>query len=89
MLKAIHGPIGDFSSQVGDGLCHGTWERIIRSGYAIDKMSIPFKSSFSKRIGDGSDTFFWKYIWVNEGGCLKDRFPRLYALDSNKDCKIN
>ncbi|GJU23264.1 putative RNA-directed DNA polymerase, eukaryota, reverse transcriptase zinc-binding domain protein [Tanacetum coccineum] len=89
VVKAIHGPKCDFSTQVGEGLCRGTWESIIRSGSAIDNMSIPFKKSFSKRIGDGNDTLFWKYVWVNEGVCLKDRFPHLFALESNKDCKIS
>ncbi|GKA22407.1 hypothetical protein Tco_0708369 [Tanacetum coccineum] len=89
VVKAIHGPKCNFSTQVGEGLCRETWESIIRSGSVIDKMSIPFKKSFSKRTGDGNDTLFWKDVWVNEGVCLKDRFPRLFTLESNKDCKLS
>lgn len=41
-----------------------------------------------KKISDGVLTQFWKDIWVGDTK-LMDRFPRLYALEVNKDCVIN
>lgn len=40
-----------------------------------------------KKISDGVLTQFWKDIWVGDTK-LMDRFPRLYALEVNKDCVI-
>ncbi|GKD31483.1 hypothetical protein Tco_1242261 [Tanacetum coccineum] len=34
------------------------------------------------------NTFFWKDVWCKEGIRLKDLFPRLFALENNKDCLI-
>ncbi|KAL4575164.1 hypothetical protein LXL04_022006 [Taraxacum kok-saghyz] len=37
------------------------------------------------KIGDGSSTSFWSDRW-SEKGVLKDTFPRLYALETDKGC---
>ncbi|GKC41027.1 hypothetical protein Tco_1053411, partial [Tanacetum coccineum] len=38
---------------------------------------------------NGSNTSFWKDHWCGDGSRLMDLLPRLYALESSKDCKIN
>ncbi|GKB12598.1 RNA-directed DNA polymerase, eukaryota, partial [Tanacetum coccineum] len=43
---------------------------------------------FLKKTANGSNTFFWKDAWCKEGIRLKDLFPRLFALENNKDCLI-
>ncbi|GAU45418.1 hypothetical protein TSUD_243290 [Trifolium subterraneum] len=42
-----------------------------------------FGEHVSKRVGDGSDTFFWNDPWV-EGVPLCERFGRLFDLAGNK-----
>nr|GEX07753.1 RNA-directed DNA polymerase, eukaryota, reverse transcriptase zinc-binding domain protein [Tanacetum cinerariifolium] len=37
----------------------------------------------------GNNTLFWKDPWCGSGQRLIDIFPRLYALDSDKDCKVS
>ncbi|GJV28669.1 RNA-directed DNA polymerase, eukaryota, reverse transcriptase zinc-binding domain protein, partial [Tanacetum coccineum] len=54
----------------------------------IDGLDVPFSSSFSKKVSNDFDTMFWKDVWCIEGTMLMDHFPRLYALESNKDCKL-
>ncbi|GJR66519.1 RNA-directed DNA polymerase, eukaryota [Tanacetum coccineum] len=57
-------------------------------GFKDDKKDVPFSSSFSKKVSNDFDTMFWKDVWCIEGTMLMDHFPRLYALESNKDCKL-
>ncbi|GAU49699.1 hypothetical protein TSUD_181970 [Trifolium subterraneum] len=46
-----------------------------------------FAEHVSRRVGDGSDTFFWTYLWV-DGTPLCERFGRLYALAETKRCTV-
>ncbi|GJX12590.1 hypothetical protein Tco_0204348 [Tanacetum coccineum] len=46
-----------------------------------------FKRSFVISNG-GSDVSFWDDSWCQIGFRLKDIFHRLYALESNKSCKV-
>ncbi|GKA50747.1 RNA-directed DNA polymerase, eukaryota [Tanacetum coccineum] len=48
----------------------------------------PFRV-FDKWIGNADfNPLFWKDPWCEVGLCLMDIFPRLYALDSCKDCLV-
>ncbi|GAU16150.1 hypothetical protein TSUD_297800 [Trifolium subterraneum] len=46
-----------------------------------------FGEHVSRRVGDGSDTFFWTDPWVDEIP-LCERFARLYDLAENKLCTM-
>ncbi|GKC06744.1 hypothetical protein Tco_0998354 [Tanacetum coccineum] len=35
------------------------------------------------------DNFPFCYLGLPVGQCLKDRFPRLYALETHKECRVN
>lgn len=49
-----------------------------------------FREGVSRKIGDdGKETGFWLDNWAVGGKKLKECFPRLYSLDSVKDCTIN
>ena len=45
----------------------------------------PLLESFQKKISNGSSALFWKDAWVGSGLPLKNRFPRLYGKELNKD----
>nr|GEX58751.1 hypothetical protein [Tanacetum cinerariifolium] len=46
-----------------------------------------FSSHCKIRVGNGSNTSFWKDLWIGDSRlCLA--FPRLYALENNKDCTV-
>ncbi|GKG17595.1 hypothetical protein Tco_0362552, partial [Tanacetum coccineum] len=47
------------------------------------------KGSFIRKISNGHNTSFWTYQWCEDGRKLADAFPRLYALESFKDCRIS
>jgi hypothetical protein len=42
-----------------------------------------FGESVSKKVGNGSDTFFWSDLWLR-GVPLCERFERLFDLIENK-----
>ncbi|KAK2356228.1 hypothetical protein QL285_093578 [Trifolium repens] len=46
-----------------------------------------FEEHVSRRVGDGSDTFFWTDPWV-DGIPLCERFGRLFALAETKRCTM-
>lgn len=39
-------------------------------------------------MGSGEKTLFWEDCWLVDGVKLRDLFPRLFRLDSNKNCLI-
>lgn len=53
----------------------------------IDNHGVGFRSSFLKKVGDGTSTLFWEYRWVGNDR-LCDTFNRLYNLESNKRASI-
>ncbi|GKD43579.1 hypothetical protein Tco_1268224 [Tanacetum coccineum] len=68
---------------------HTLWSDVISSIDYIDVPDVPFSSLFSKKVSNGFDTMLWKDVWCSEGIRFIDHFPRLYAFESNKDCKIS
>lgn len=51
-------------------------------------MGVSFSHSFHRKLRDDSSIYFWTDQWL-DGGKLCDLFPRLFALEQIKDCKIN
>jgi hypothetical protein len=46
-----------------------------------------FEEHVSRRVGDGSDTYFWTDPWVG-GRPLSERFGRLFDLADTKRCTV-
>ncbi|GJX77866.1 hypothetical protein Tco_0324677 [Tanacetum coccineum] len=47
------------------------------------------EKDYALRYRDGGETSFWNDIWTYSGQTLSSCFPRLYALESNKHCRVN
>ncbi|XP_071689042.1 uncharacterized protein [Rutidosis leptorrhynchoides] len=60
----------------------------ITDGAYIDSFGVSFSNSFVKELGDWKKTLFWDENWTGSGS-LKDRFNRLYRLESNKQALIS
>lgn len=86
VIKSIHGVYGSFRN-TSNSLCSGIWNQISNLDNLLLKDGIDLHSFFKKKIGNGMSTSFWKDNWLG-GIKLKDEFPRLYALESFKDCKV-
>ncbi|XP_071708833.1 uncharacterized protein [Rutidosis leptorrhynchoides] len=89
IIQSIHGIDGGLRAE--DGRAHipsvGIWHNIILAGNHIENLQISFKSSFTKSIGDGSSTSFWKDSWCGSD-CFKNIFPRIFRLESNPDATV-
>ncbi|GJY05953.1 hypothetical protein Tco_0371893 [Tanacetum coccineum] len=65
------------------------WKSILSCGAAIDDLNIHFQSSFIRTVANGNNILFRKDIWLCSGIRLKDKFSRLYALETIKDASLS
>ncbi|XP_071703931.1 uncharacterized protein [Rutidosis leptorrhynchoides] len=90
VIRSLYGPDGGLFSQTDatNRGCTGVWRDIICAGHLIEGHNISFKSSFVKKVGNGSNTLFWE-----EGWCGPEKFsvlfPRLYRLEASKSTKVS
>lgn len=86
VIKAIHGVHGLLNSDIRPNQ-HSVWIDIIRASYALRQKSIDLLSYCKKSIGNGVNILFWLDVWVGDM-LIKDRFPRLFGLESNKEVSV-
>nr|GEW34336.1 RNA-directed DNA polymerase, eukaryota [Tanacetum cinerariifolium] len=63
------------------------WVSILRKVHSLNSRGIDLVSHCNKRVGDGLNTSFWHDNWI-DGLPLKQKFPHVYALESNKLCTV-
>ncbi|GJX49233.1 putative ribonuclease H-like domain-containing protein [Tanacetum coccineum] len=63
------------------------WTDIIKIGVEIDGVRVDFTHSCLGVLGGGRDIRCWDDGWV-ENKILRDRFPRLYHMDSRKEGSV-
>ncbi|GJX41892.1 hypothetical protein Tco_0256882 [Tanacetum coccineum] len=66
----------------------GVWPNILRSIEEIKKIGVPLDSLMTPKIVSGEQTSFWNDDWLTAGVSLRESFPRLYALEIEKDCRL-
>nr|GEY37659.1 RNA-directed DNA polymerase, eukaryota [Tanacetum cinerariifolium] len=86
VIQAIHGVDGKIGSnnKGGYGSC---WTNIVQEFYSLVDKGVNVFQYLRLHVGNGEDTKFWEDRWF-EGGVLKDRFHRLYALETSKDIVV-
>ncbi|GJS03718.1 RNA-directed DNA polymerase, eukaryota [Tanacetum coccineum] len=60
------------------------WTRVIKAIHGEDGKN---GSGFKKKLGNGADTYFWEDLWHGDM-VLKQRYPRLYALEVKKTVDV-
>ncbi|GJZ53830.1 RNA-directed DNA polymerase, eukaryota, reverse transcriptase zinc-binding domain protein [Tanacetum coccineum] len=80
---------GGFSSSPTSFSGHGVWCDIVKVISNIERIDFSFKNSFNLKVSNGLSTSFWNDAWWPDGPRLMDAFPRLFALESFQDCKVN
>nr|GEV01339.1 RNA-directed DNA polymerase, eukaryota, reverse transcriptase zinc-binding domain protein [Tanacetum cinerariifolium] len=86
IIKAIHGVNG----KIGETTRAGTrscWMNIIHEVNALLNKGIDLMNNMRIKLGNGMNTAFWEDTW-SEGGKLKNRYPRMYALESCKSISV-
>jgi hypothetical protein len=59
------------------------WREIMRIREGGELRGRWFEEHVSRRVGNGSDTFFWTDPWV-DGSSLRERFGRQFDLAETK-----
>nr|GFA77997.1 RNA-directed DNA polymerase, eukaryota, reverse transcriptase zinc-binding domain protein [Tanacetum cinerariifolium] len=62
------------------------WSRSILSIYRT-RGGIDLLSFYTRNIGNGDSTKFWDDLWCEEQ-LLKDKFHRVFMLDTDRDCLV-
>ncbi|GJZ85263.1 RNA-directed DNA polymerase, eukaryota [Tanacetum coccineum] len=63
------------------------WCSILREVRMLKDKGFDFISHCKKRVGDGRCTLFWDDLWISDVP-LRDRFPRLFALELDKEVSV-
>ncbi|GJW66594.1 RNA-directed DNA polymerase, eukaryota [Tanacetum coccineum] len=85
-IRALHGNGGgiDMRSKVSYS---STWMSIVNEFNKLRNNDIDLLSFLNKRVGNGLDTNFWEDVWLGDKN-FKTRFPRIYALESDKKLTV-
>ncbi|GKA03135.1 hypothetical protein Tco_0675916 [Tanacetum coccineum] len=86
VIKAVHGKDGSIGINVKN-VSNSVWLNIIREINVLSEKGINLMNQLRIKLGNGEMTHFWDDNWC-EGGRLKDRFPRVYALEECKDITV-
>ncbi|XP_071713453.1 uncharacterized protein [Rutidosis leptorrhynchoides] len=86
IIKSIYGREGGLGTS--SNICSGSiWRYIIGVDSYLSKFDLSFNLSFTREIGNGLDTLFWKDLWIGNHR-FKDLFPRLFQLEVFKDARV-
>ncbi|GJS92803.1 RNA-directed DNA polymerase, eukaryota [Tanacetum coccineum] len=82
VIQAIHGDNFNCANN-----SPSLWSTIIREINSLKDIGFDFMSHCKIRIGNGCATKFWTDKWALDV-TFRDRFPRVYALDMEKDSLV-
>ncbi|GJS94536.1 RNA-directed DNA polymerase, eukaryota [Tanacetum coccineum] len=83
LISSIHGS----QFQVHSSRHPSTWNVIVREVIVLKNQGIDLLSHCKIRVGSGLHTSFWNAIWLGDTA-FSALFPRIYALEINKDCTV-
>ncbi|GJY25614.1 RNA-directed DNA polymerase, eukaryota, reverse transcriptase zinc-binding domain protein, partial [Tanacetum coccineum] len=86
IISSIYGQQGGFGSIGSHMHGSGVWSSILKAIHHMHDRNLVKYSSMWKKT-NGRDTRFWSDLWVGDQ-TLKERFPRVFALERIKDCSI-
>ncbi|KAK9054389.1 hypothetical protein SSX86_025467 [Deinandra increscens subsp. villosa] len=85
VIESIHG--GGLRNSISVRKGEGVWNNICKLVQDLHSRGIIPVSSFKKDVGLGNETRFRVDNWIGEEPLLT-MFPRLYALENNKNCFV-
>nr|GEW69929.1 RNA-directed DNA polymerase, eukaryota [Tanacetum cinerariifolium] len=82
-VGAIHGPniqkLSSFTSSI--------WNKILKEVNILKDRGVDLISHCKRRVGNGMHTRFWSDVWLGDQQ-LRYMFPRIYALEENKESSV-
>nr|GEY24798.1 RNA-directed DNA polymerase, eukaryota, reverse transcriptase zinc-binding domain protein [Tanacetum cinerariifolium] len=82
VIKAMYGDKGRIDAEVKTG-SRSCWLNIVHEAEIFTQKGITLRDFMRIKLGNGENTSFWEDCWI-EGDSLRNRFPRLYNLESCK-----
>ncbi|GJR40948.1 hypothetical protein Tco_1216632 [Tanacetum coccineum] len=71
------------------GECSSLWTRVMKAIHGEDgKIGINFFDFMRLKLGNGNNISFWNDKWIDDN-TLQNLFPRIYALENNKQVSIS
>ncbi|GJW76620.1 RNA-directed DNA polymerase, eukaryota [Tanacetum coccineum] len=86
VIKAIHGVDGNIGRRITSGN-RSCWTSIISEAEVLKQQGVNFFDFMQLNMGNGELTSFWEDKW-HDSFVLKDLFPRLYVLETNKKMSV-
>ncbi|GJW74382.1 hypothetical protein Tco_0133752 [Tanacetum coccineum] len=75
------------NSDTNTSLKRSTWGSILSSINSLKSKGIDLFSYCTRKIGNGLDSSFWSDLWCGNQP-LKVMFPRIFLLETDKQCSI-
>ncbi|XP_021984670.1 uncharacterized protein LOC110880455 [Helianthus annuus] len=83
VIMAIHGKIRNYNVIPMKNSITGVWKNIVQLGKGSNFKLSDVEKRLEVKIGCGDKTLFWLDKWAGDFS-LQDRFPSLFALQTNK-----
>ncbi|GJX95486.1 RNA-directed DNA polymerase, eukaryota [Tanacetum coccineum] len=83
VIQAVYGSSFDLHSVNQPSI----WCSILREVHLLKSKGFDFITHCKKRVEDGHSTRFWYDNWISDQS-LRDRFPRLFALEMDKEATV-
>nr|GEY43549.1 RNA-directed DNA polymerase, eukaryota [Tanacetum cinerariifolium] len=87
MLSAKKHAMHDSNIHKLSSFTSSTWNAIIREISVLKSRGVDLISHCKKRVGNEILKRFWNDVWIGDQQ-LRYLFPRIYALDEDKDCSV-
>ncbi|GJZ87330.1 hypothetical protein Tco_0658940 [Tanacetum coccineum] len=87
VIKAIYGEDGNLNKDVS-GRVRTYWKSIVHEVRVLQGRGINVADYIRLKLGNGENTRFWVDNWY-EGGVIKELFPRMFALELNKNATVS
>lgn len=87
VLKSIEGLDSNLASYENFAKCKSKIWCDIKDDSRSEQFGMVMLEGITNELGKGNKIFFWSDVWVGEE-TLKDRFPRLFILSSQKNHRV-
>ncbi|GJU65921.1 RNA-directed DNA polymerase, eukaryota [Tanacetum coccineum] len=87
VIKAIYGEDENLNKDVSGGV-RTCWTSIVHEVRVLQGRGINVADYIRLKLGNGENTRFWVDNWY-EGGVIKELFPRMFALELNKNATVS
>lgn len=86
-IKSIYGENGGLTVDQGASSCGSPWGSIVSAVKTLRLVNINWEDLCTKKVGNGLKTAFWTDRWKGAYS-FSNRFPRLYALETDKHASV-